>query len=471
MEPSLAVVLVVTALVFLVVRRRLKGHIRLPPGPPAEPIIGHIRLMPPDSQDMFFYELGKTYGMSDALLFTKYGKDFRLQRRMIQQYFTNAKRPEHHPVQTHEARVLVQNLLRAPEEWEKCLLRFSTSIIIQVGYGHQIVSDNDQYLNIAQECCQIAKELGPLGATPVDIFPFLRFFPSWFPGTYFSNFAQNSFRAFRRLREYPYHQMSKGTARPSFLFSLLEGLDAKGPQAAATIDRIQAASAIIYLGGADTTSDTLAFFILAMVLYPECQTRAQEEIEAVIGSGRLPEFHDRYNLPYLECVIQELMRWNQTAPIAPHKVMEDDIYKGMLIPRGSIVIGNIRGMTLNEAIYKDPFTFNPTRYLPTPAGRGEPYNTSHFGFGRRICPGRFLSDDNLWISIATMLTTITFSKALDEEGKEITPDATPVYSGVTKLVIRFIHVLQVRLTTILNKPSKAVQMPYRTSKYSGDGSA
>ncbi|KAG5722253.1 hypothetical protein E4T56_gene17532, partial [Termitomyces sp. T112] len=98
------------------------------------------------------FPLIEILGMSDALLFTKYGKDFRLQRRMIQQHFTNAKRSEHHPVQTREARVLAQNLLRMPENWEKCLLRFSTSIISQVSYGHQIVSEDDQYLKISQEC-------------------------------------------------------------------------------------------------------------------------------------------------------------------------------------------------------------------------------------------------------------------------------------------------------------------------------
>ncbi|KNZ76528.1 O-methylsterigmatocystin oxidoreductase [Termitomyces sp. J132] len=399
-------------------------------------------------------------GMSDALLFTKYGKDFRLQRRMIQQHFTNAKRSHHHPVQTREARVLAQNLLRMPGNWEKCLLRFSTSIISQVSYGHQIVSEDDQYFKISQECCQKANELGPLGITPIDILPLLRFCPSWFPGTYFSNVARNSFHTFQRLREYPYNQMvemiSKGTAQASFLYSLLENLDTKGPEAAATINQIQATSAIIHVGGTDTTSGMLAFFILAMVLYPECQMRAQKEIETIIGPNRLPEFYDRSNLRYLECVVQEVMRYansGQSNIFAPHKVMEDDIYRGMLIPKGSIIIANIRAMTLNEAIYQDPFTFDPTRYLPAPAGKGEPYSTSNFGFGRRICPGRFLSDDNLWMSIATMLATVNFSKALDEDGKDIIPDATTVYSGVTKLVFYFIHIPGV--TIILNSHPKS----------------
>lgn len=40
-------------------------------------------------------------------------------------------------------------------------------------------------------------------------------------------------------------------------------------------------------------------------------------------------------------------------------------------------------MTLDEAVYSDPFTFNPVRFLPKPEGNGEPYPSGTFGFGRR----------------------------------------------------------------------------------------
>ncbi|KAG5729423.1 O-methylsterigmatocystin oxidoreductase [Termitomyces sp. T112] len=458
-----------------------KQKIPLPPGPPADPIIGHIRLIPSEGQDIYFYELGQTYGdvvqlrimgksiiilnsveaavdlldkrssiygdrpklpvfellgIADTLVFREYGKYFRLQRRMVQQYFTTRKRQEHRPIQTREARVLAQNFLRRPEDWLDSLVQFTATIIIQICYGHQIVSNDDPYLKIAEECCRIAKEVGPPSTTPVDLFPILRYFPSWFPGTHYANFARKSSAAFRKLREFPYHQMldkiAKGTARPSFLLTQLETLDQKESDAKTKIDLIQTVSTILYVAGADTTSASLAFFVLAMVLYPECQAKAQEEIDAVVGSDRLPDFHDRKSLPYLECLVQETLRWNHSAPTGiPHRLMEDDIYRGMLIPKGSVVIANVRGMTLNESVYYEPWKFDPARYLARPAGRGEPFSASHFGFGRRICPGRHLADDSLWIAISTTLATVKFSKALDENGKEINPDATPVAAGIS----------------------------------------
>ena len=48
-----------------------------------------------------------------------------------------------------------------------------------------------------------------------------------------------------------------------------------------------------------------------MVRYPEVYKRAQEEIDNVVGPGRLPTLADREKLPYLECVLKEAYRWVQ----------------------------------------------------------------------------------------------------------------------------------------------------------------
>ena len=51
-----------------------------------------------------------------------------------------------------------------------------------------------------------------------------------------------------------------------------------------------------------------------MVLYPEFQRKAQEEIDRVIGNDRFPTFVDQANLPYLDAVVKEVLRW---APVGP----------------------------------------------------------------------------------------------------------------------------------------------------------
>ena len=53
-----------------------------------------------------------------------------------------------------------------------------------------------------------------------------------------------------------------------------------------------------------------------MALYPEVQKKAQAEIDAVVGSNRLPEFHDRPSLSYINAIVKELSRWNLVLPLS-----------------------------------------------------------------------------------------------------------------------------------------------------------
>lgn len=52
-----------------------------------------------------------------------------------------------------------------------------------------------------------------------------------------------------------------------------------------------------------------------MAIYPEVMARAQAELDAVVGSGRLPRFSDRPNLPYIDAMVLESLRWHPVAPL------------------------------------------------------------------------------------------------------------------------------------------------------------
>lgn len=45
-----------------------------------------------------------------------------------------------------------------------------------------------------------------------------------------------------------------------------------------------------------------------MLVHPDVFKRLQEEIDTVTGGERLPEFEDRKDMPYLECVLMEVYR-------------------------------------------------------------------------------------------------------------------------------------------------------------------
>lgn len=78
--------------------------------------------------------------------------------------------------------------------------------------------------------------------------------------------------------------------------------------------RVRHSSLANFLTGTlEQTVSVIMSFILAMVLYPDVQKRAQAELDAVIGTDRLPNFGDQSDLPYIDCIVSESLRWNPVA--------------------------------------------------------------------------------------------------------------------------------------------------------------
>ncbi|KAK7678434.1 hypothetical protein QCA50_018494 [Cerrena zonata] len=78
--------------------------------------------------------------------------------------------------------------------------------------------------------------------------------------------------------------------------------------------------------------------------------------------------------------------------------------------------------------YPEPTCFRPERYLKdgklNPAVRSP--NTLAFGFGRRICPGRYLSSGSLFMTIASILHTFDIHEIPDDNGKAFDPFSSVV---------------------------------------------
>jgi len=70
--------------------------------------------------------------------------------------------------------------------------------------------------------------------------------------------------------------------------------------------------------------------------------KAQKQLDDVLGGERLPEYPDITQLPYIAAIIKEIFRWAPPVPMgAFHRLMEDDVYNGMFIPGGTMLMENI----------------------------------------------------------------------------------------------------------------------------------
>ncbi|KAE9390849.1 cytochrome P450, partial [Gymnopus androsaceus JB14] len=468
----------------------------LPPGPPADPVIGHLRVIPTTGQAKVFYEWSKIYGdvihlhsfgrsivvlnsneaaielldkrganYSDrpkmlilelmgwfpTLAFLGAGKLFLRHRKMFQHHFGPRESMTHLPIQRRQAHLLCKSLmLDTPTNTEHTehVSRYAKAIVLEVAFGQPINSAEDEFYKFGKEITASSTGAGPIGSTPVDFIPILQHFPAWFPGAYYGARAKSMYPLIRRFHDYPVErmrkQMAEGTANPCFLRTELEHYPTTENDNSEDMIVVKGVATEIYAAGADTTFTAMHLFVLTMVLNPDCMRKAQEELDRVVGLDRLPEYSDRTLMPYIEGIVQETLRWQPSLELGiPHRSLEDDIYRGMFIPKGSTVIANTRAITLDEKIYADPLKYDPTRYMPAPLGRGEPYPTASWGFGRRICPGRHLAHASLWLGIATMLSTLDFSKVAGKDGKAIAPKVE-FTTGLTQEQVPFPCVIRAR---------------------------
>ena len=162
-----------------------------------------------------------------------------------------------------------------------------------------------------------------------------------------------------------------------------------------------------------------------MVTYPEVQKRAQAELDAVVGRSRTPTFADLPHLPYIRAMVKEALRWRPVDPVGlPHLSTEDDWYEGMFIPKGTIVIANVWHLNRDPELYGvDAEHFNPARFLDTPCPP-ETKEEGHvtYGFGRRVCLGKHVANNSLFIDLAVTLWACNIEPAKDARGNVIPID-------------------------------------------------
>lgn len=117
---------------------------------------------------------------------------------------------------------------------------------------------------------------------------------------------------------------------------------------------------------------------------------------------------------------------------SPHYTTSDITYKGILIPKNTVVSINQYALHFDPARYEQPEAFIPDRYLNHPLKAGayavhpDPYARDHFDFGagRRACPGLHLAENSLFITIAMIIWAFEILPPLEADGKVGTVDVS-----------------------------------------------
>ncbi|KZS89229.1 cytochrome P450 [Sistotremastrum niveocremeum HHB9708] len=363
---------------------------------------------------------GELVGWNRSLVLGKFGERHRTMRRLLARSIGGKHAQSFRLHEEFAICTFLLNLLEKPRDLKLLLSQLTGSVVLDVAYGHQVKSGHDQLIFWFRRIVQDFYDATAVGSIIVDMIPALTYLHSYIPFTSFKKTVATWRAHLTETIEHPFsrvkEQLRNGIARTSYVAQHLS----EGPLDFETEDALKYSSFNLYAGGMETLAVALSTFFFVVTKYPAIQQRAQQEIDNVTEGKRLPTSNDRERLPFVEAVMLEVLRWSPITPTSlPHRLEVEDIYKGYRIPQGAVVYSHPWAMSRDKRSYTSPHEFRPDRFLETPK-EPDP-RLFAFGFGRRICPGKHIADDTLFLAIALTLATCNVTKRVNEAGDLIEP--------------------------------------------------
>ncbi|KAH9952755.1 cytochrome P450 [Russula dissimulans] len=330
-----------------------------------------------------------------------------------------------------KTRSFLGQLFLTPKHFRSHIELLQGKLIMSLTYGYDLKTYDDDLIVAPVELNKVLAESVLPGAVLMNHIPFIKHIHSWIPFLSQEAVAQKCRRLSETMKTGPidfvWTSMREGTAAQSLASEHLRDVEhLSGPERQKQERVVQEALGSLFNGEPSLSVASLMTLFLALTLYPEVQKRAQAELDSVIGRDRLPTFDDRPQLPYIDAMCKEVLRWRPALPLGfPHASTQDGVYKDFFIPKGATIIANAWGVLHDPELYPDPSTFNPERFLSAPAappprggggGGGQPRLNDPqlislaFGAGKRICPGRHFVDASLFILAASVLAVFSLSK-------------------------------------------------------------
>ncbi len=184
------------------------------------------------------------------------------------------------------------------------------------------------------------------------------------------------------------------------ILSLLLG--ARGEAGEAFTDReVRDQVMTLMFAGHDTSTSTLTFMMHELARHPDATERLCEEQDRVLG-GEPPSVDALEEMPYLDMVLDEVLRLYPPAWIGPRRAVREFEFGGYTVPRGAYVNYCSWASHRIPEVFPEPEAFIPERFTrerkaALPRGAYVP-----FGGGQRICIGKRFGQTEVKL-VATML--------------------------------------------------------------------
>ncbi|CAK47221.1 hypothetical protein CBS115989_372 [Aspergillus niger] len=453
------ILLTLLALLTLRLLYEYKRDRNLPPGPRRLPLIGNLHQAPQTLPWRVFDQWSKTYGpiMSAQfgrqtlilitsptiardlldkrgsiyadrpdlvmannitkglhMLIRQYDDWLRLHQRLDAPLLSPRASNTYHPIQDLESKQLMFDLLRS-NDFDAHFERYSGSLMFALAYGFRLLSPKGQELRDMRTIQGNFTYAARVGTWIVDAIPVLNYLPAvvapW------KRLAEKLFKLEASVHT---RHLEKGLNSEPWNWSK-EFAASKHAEGMPRLD-LAYNLGILVDAGFETTWTVMKIFVLAMRSDPRFVAVARKELDEVVGEDRMPTFEDQEKLVYIQAVVDETLRWRSMAPGGiPHAARKEDTYMGYRIPKGATVIPLFWSMCLTDEPWDDPLEFRPERWFEA-TEKEEGRFRNFFGYGRRICTGRHIARNSLFLLMARILWAFDIQAPLGDDGKPVPVD-------------------------------------------------
>lgn len=160
-----------------------------------------------------------------------YGIDWRRRRRLFQRFFPTSRADAYQPQQRTQVRHLLAQLCDSRQDFMQTLRQyviyrhtpaslnrwtvssFTGGIVLALGYGIQVKHMDDPYIKLAQRAIGLLNDASGPGKYLVDVIPWLKYIPDWFPGAKFKRDAKEWRKVTEEFKESPFQATKQDMVR------------------------------------------------------------------------------------------------------------------------------------------------------------------------------------------------------------------------------------------------------------------
>ncbi|KAL6629987.1 hypothetical protein ACP70R_029752 [Stipagrostis hirtigluma subsp. patula] len=449
----LLVLLLAIPLIFLATRRsatRGPGTSRLPPGPWALPVIGHLHHLAGALPHHALRDLARRHGPlmalrfgelpvvvasspaaarevmkthdaafasrpvspmqelayqgTEGVIFAPHGEGWRQLRKICAVELLSARRVHSFcPIREGEVGRLLRAVAAAasPVNLTDRISAYVADSTVRAIIGSRF-KHRDAYLRLLQEGIKMVP-----GMTLPDLFPSSRLalLVSRAPGQITRHRQEMQQLIDTIIKE---HQESRGSGDGEeedlldVLLRLQKEVDSQYPL---TTENIKTVILDMFGAGSETAATTLQWAMAELMKNPIVMEKAHDEVRrALAGHDRVTE-DNLTNLHHLRLIIKETLRLHPPAPLLlPRKCGSSCQVLGFDIPEGTMVIVNAWAISRDPAHWDRPEEFMPERFQHNGRDfKGADFEFIPFGAGRRMCPGMAFGLAHIELALAALL--------------------------------------------------------------------